>query len=324
MHEFAPVVVDDRSRSAPFRPRLLPLLYFAGLHLVCLAALWTGVSWIAVATCVGFYALRMFALTAGYHRFFAHRSFSTSRAFRLVLGALGTLAGQKGPIWWAATHRNHHRFSDRPEDVHSPRTRGFFWAHCGWILASRHTETDAARVRDLSRFPELRWLDRLHFVLPLVAAGLLFLLGWRLGVSHPALRTTGLQMLVWGFAISTVLLYHGTWSVNSVVHLWGRRRFDTDDGSRNNLWVALATCGEGWHNNHHRFPASERQGFYWWEIDVTHVVLSALSRLRIVWDLKRPPAQLLEEGRRRRSAAPAAIAVVAPGGRILEDAVGTR
>jgi stearoyl-CoA desaturase (delta-9 desaturase) len=276
---------------------VLSLLYFGGLHLACFAAIWTGVSWTAAAVCVGFYLMRMVAITAGYHRHFAHRSYSTSRAFRFVLGALGTLALQKGPLWWASTHRNHHRNADQADDVHSPRYHGFWWSHFGWVLAARNSETDVARVRDLARYPELRWLDRLHFVLPLAVAGLLFLLGARLAASHPGLGTTGLQMLVWGFGISTVLLYHGTWSVNSVVHMWGRRRFETNDDSRNNVWVALATCGEGWHNNHHRFPASERQGFYRWEIDVTHGVLSALSRLGLVWDLRRPPAALLEEGR---------------------------
>jgi stearoyl-CoA desaturase (Delta-9 desaturase) len=292
---------EDRLRPAP-PVRVLPILYFAGIHLLCLAVIWTGVSWVAVATCVAFYALRMFGLTAGYHRYLAHRSYSTSRAFRFALATLGTLAVQRGPLWWASTHRAHHRNADTVDDVHSPRYRGFWWAHFAWIVAPGYTKTDVASVRDLARHWELRWLDRLHFVPPVLAALALVFVGWRLGLSNPELGTGALQLFVWGFGVSTVLLYHGTWLVNSAVHKWGSRRFDTPDDSRNNVWVALVTGGEGWHNNHHRFPASERQGFYWWEIDLTHLLLSGLARLGIVWDLVRPPATLLAKGRRPRSA----------------------
>ena len=281
------------------RPRLFPTLWFGGMHLACLAVLWVGVSWIAVGLCLAFYAFRMWTISSGYHRYFAHRSYSTSRVFRFLIGVSGTLALQKGPLWWASTHRNHHRYSDQPQDVHSPVQRGFWWAHVGWILASKHTATDYKTIRDFARYPELRLVDKFHWVAPTVAGLLLFALGTWLGAAHPSLGTTGPQMLVWGFVISTVLLYHGTWSVNSLVHLLGRRRFSTPDDSRNNMWVALWTFGEGWHNNHHRFPASERQGFYWWEIDLSHTILSLLSRVHLVWDLKRPPKALLLEGRSR-------------------------
>ncbi len=293
-------VVERPAAATSFpsgRPRLIPTLYFGGIHLACLAILWVGFSWTALWVCLAHYALRMFAITAGYHRLFAHRSYTTSRVFRFFLAVLGTLALQKGPLWWASVHRQHHRASDTPEDVHSPVQRGFWWAHVGWILGADHSGTDYERIKDFAKYPELRWLDRLHFIAPFLLGWGLYALGAHWAVTRPELGTNGPQMLVWGVAVSTVLLYHGTWSVNSILHLWGRRRYKTRDASRNNLWVALYTFGEGWHNNHHRFQSSEKQGFFWWQIDVSHMVLWLFSRVGLVWDLKRPPRSILEEGR---------------------------
>jgi len=279
------------------RPRLAPILYFGGIHVACLGVIWVGVSFTAVMVCLALYALRMFAITAGYHRYFSHRTYSTSRAFRFVLGVLGTLAIQKGPLWWASVHRHHHRESDRPADAHSPIQRGFWHAHVGWILMGAHSDTDVTRIPDLASASELRLLDRFHWVAPVLLYVGLFFFGQHLAAAHPSLGTSGMQLIVWGFAISTVLVYHGAWSVNSILHLWGRRPYKTSDFSRNNPLVAIYTFGEGWHNNHHRFPASERQGFRWWQVDFSHYILRALSFVRLVWDLKRPPQTILDEGR---------------------------
>ena len=235
------------------------------------------------AAIVGFvtFALRTFALTAGYHRYFSHRSFRTSRAFQLLLAVLGCASFQQGPLWWAGHHRHHHRNTDRPTDVHSPRHQGFLWAHVGWVFAYRNAPTRLDLVKDLGRFPELRWLDR-HHKLPAFA------------MAAAAYAAAGMPGLVWGFLLPTVLLFQTTFLVNSMAHGWGTRRYDTKDDSRNNWWVALLTFGEGWHNNHHRHPGSARQGFFWWELDVTWLILRALSCAGVVWDLQLPPRALLE------------------------------
>jgi stearoyl-CoA desaturase (delta-9 desaturase) len=255
-------------------------LPFMAAHAVALATPFLApISWRSVALAAALYAVRMFAVTAGYHRYFSHRTYRTSRAFQLVLAFLGGTAAQRGPLWWAAHHRDHHRHSDRPEDVHSPLQRGFWWSHVGWILSRRHHRTKLDRVRDLARYPELRWLDRYHLVPPGALALALVLAG-------------GLPALLWGFFVSTVLLWHGTFVINSLAHVIGRRRYETGDGSRNSLLLALVTFGEGWHNNHHFYAASARQGFFWWEIDVSYYLLRALAVLRVVRDVRRPPPQI--------------------------------
>jgi stearoyl-CoA desaturase (delta-9 desaturase) len=226
----------------------------------------------------------MFFVTAGYHRYFSHRSFKTSRPAQLALALGATLSVQKGVLWWAANHRLHHRDSDGPRDVHSPRQRGFLWAHLGWILTHDHAGTPWRMIRDFARYPELRWLNRHYLVPPIAFAMVLFLAG-------------GWWALLWGFFASTTLLWHGTFLVNSLAHVVGNRRYQTTDDSRNNAGIALLTMGEGWHNNHHRFAASARQGFFWWEIDATYYVLWALSRVGLIWDLRAPPRPLLDEGR---------------------------
>ena len=270
-------------------------MVFWSVHLACILVLWAGVSWVAVAVCVAFYVIRMFAITGGFHRYFSHRTFKTSRLFQFLLGFLGTTSAQKGPIWWASHHRHHHRFSDQPEDVHSPIISGFYYSHVGWVLSSQFIETRVDQVKDLLKFPELRLLDQFHVVPPIILAVCMFYFGVFLEAYYPALNTNGLQMLVWGFFISTVLLYHGTFTINSCAHLVGSRRFDTTDDSRNNFFLALITLGEGWHNNHHRYPGSEQQGFYWWEIDITHYILTLLSWLGLVWDIRKPPKRIYEE-----------------------------
>jgi stearoyl-CoA desaturase (delta-9 desaturase) len=252
------------------------------VHLVALGALFTGVGWWEIGLCVGLYYLRMFGVTAGFHRYFSHRTFKTTRLFQFVLAVLGTMSAQKGVLWWAAHHRVHHRHADREGDVHSPTLRGFWWAHCGWVLCRRYETTLIDRVKDLARFPELRWLNRNHLLPPIVLATLLFWIG-------------GWSWLLWGFFVSTVLLWHGTFTINSLAHVFGRVRYPTTDTSRNSYLLSLITLGEGWHNNHHYYPGTVRQGFFWWELDPTYYALRLLSCCRLVWDLRPVPAELVAE-----------------------------
>jgi stearoyl-CoA desaturase (delta-9 desaturase) len=241
---------------------------------------------------VALYALRMFAVTAFYHRYFAHRAFKTSRALQLLFALLGASAVQRGPLWWAAHHRHHHAHSDRPGDAHSPRQHGFLWSHMGWFLARASFRTRLELIRDFAVYPELRWLDRFDAVVPALLAAGLFAAGAVLERTAPALQTNGWQLLVWGFAVSTVAVWHATFAVNSLAHTVGNRRFATRDDSRNNLALALLTFGEGWHNNHHRYPAAARQGFRWWELDLTYYLLRALAALGLVWELRPVPAAI--------------------------------
>ena len=249
---------------------------FVLMHVACLAVFLTGVSAQALALCGAVYFLQMFGITAGYHRYFSHRSYRTSRAFQFALAWLGCSAAQKGPLWWAAQHRHHHRTSDTPEDLHSPVAHTLWWSHVGWVLSPASDATDARAVKDLARYPELRWLDRNHWLPPLALAGLCLLAG-------------GWAGLVWGLCVGGVLSHHATFLVNSACHLWGRRRYATADASRNNLAVAVLTLGEGWHNNHHHYQSSARQGFRWWEVDVSYYLIRLLACLGLVWDVRRPP-----------------------------------
>jgi stearoyl-CoA desaturase (delta-9 desaturase) len=276
--------------------RVLPYLC---MHAGCVAVFLVGVSTVAVATAVALYVLRMFAITGFYHRYFSHRAFSTSRALQFLFALLGAAAVQRGPLWWAAHHRHHHAHADRPDDPHSPQQHGFLWAHTGWFMAREHFATRSGLVRDLLRYPELRFLDRYDSAVPFLLALLLYGGGELLQQLAPSLGTDGWQLLVWGFCISTVALYHATFTVNSLAHRLGSRRYATRDGSRNNWLIALLTLGEGWHNNHHHYPATVRQGFYWWEIDVTYYALRLLQFLGLVWDLKPLPVAVRDSRRRR-------------------------
>lgn len=268
------------------------------IHLACLTVIWVGWSPVAVAVAVGLYVIRMFAITGWYHRYFSHRTFQTSRPVQLLFAMLGASSGQKGPLWWAAHHRTHHRHSDEEGDIHSPRLHGVLWAHMGWIWTEEAKKTDVRQIPDLVKFPELRWVDRFHGMFTIGLAASMYGLGALLERVAPGLGTSGWQMLVWGFCISTTLLYHGTYTINSLCHVFGSRRYPTTDDSRNNLWLALITLGEGWHNNHHRYPGSTRQGFYWWEIDITYYTLWLLERARLVRNLRAVPEPILTAGRR--------------------------
>ena len=265
------------------------VVLFATLHVACLLVFVVGASPVAVAVAIALYALRMFALTGFYHRYFAHRAFKTSRLVQFVFATLGASAFHRGPIYWAALHRHHHATSDKEGDAHSPVQRGLLWSHMGWFLSQPRVAPDPARVTDLSRYPELRLLERYDVFAPIALAALLFGAGAALeGV--PTLRTDRWQLVIWGFFISTLLCFHASLTINSLAHRFGTRRYDTSDDSRNNVWLALLTFGEGWHNNHHRYPGAARQGVFWWEIDITYYGLRALSMLGIVWDLRPLPA----------------------------------
>ncbi|MDF1699819.1 MAG: acyl-CoA desaturase [Planctomycetota bacterium] len=280
--------VDPQAADRVDWPRILP---FVVLHLGCLGVLWVGWSPVAVGVALGLYLLRMFAITGFYHRYFSHRSFKTSRAAQFVFAVLGNSAVQRGPLWWAAHHRKHHRHSDEAKDVHSPHVHGFWWSHMGWITNRANFATDFVQVPDFMRYRELRWLDRFNVVVPVLLAVGLYVTGEWLG---PAWGTSGMQLLVWGFFLSTTVLFHATCSINSVAHVIGKRRYDTRDHSRNNWWLALLTLGEGWHNNHHRYPAAVRQGHRWYEIDFTSYGLALLARLGVIWDRKSLPRHVLE------------------------------
>ena len=269
----------------------LRVVPFVALHLACVAVVFVGFSWFAFWTAVALYAIRMFAITGFYHRYFSHKSFRTSRPMQFVFAVFGAASVQRGPLWWAAHHRHHHRHADTEHDIHSPR-HGFWRSHMGWFLTPRSFATDTDSIKDLTRFPELRALDRFDILVPILLAVGLFVLGSWLGKNHPSLGTTGPQLLVWGFFISTVVLFHVTVTINSLAHRWGSRRYATNDDSRNNWLLALLTFGEGWHNNHHHFPGSARQGFHWWEYDVTYYTLRAMSWVGLVWDIKTVPASM--------------------------------
>lgn len=264
--------------------RVIP---FIGVHLMCLAPIWVGWSWTAVGVAVALYWIRMFAITGFYHRYFSHRTFRTSRPVQFLLALWGASASQRGPLWWAAHHRLHHRHSDEPEDVHSPHQHGFWWSHMGWITSRANFPTRLDVVPDLARYKELRFLDRFDLLVPVALAAALFAAGTLLG--RAGVETTGPQLLVWGFFISTVALFHGTCLINSMAHRVGTRRYDTGDESRNSLLLAFVTLGEGWHNNHHHYQASTRQGFFWWEFDPTYYGLKLMSWLGLIRKLRPVP-----------------------------------
>lgn len=270
---------------------------FIGMHLACLGVIWVGFSLFAVVTAVVLYAVRMLVITGFYHRYFSHRSFETSRAVQLVFAVIGAAAVQRGPLWWAAHHRHHHRHSDRPDDTHSPHQEGFLWSHVGWFLSRANFPIREERIPDLMRFPELRFLDRFDILVGVALAVSLYVLGAVLQRFAPGLGVTGAQLLVWGFFISTIALYHATFTINSMAHRFGNRRYETADESRNNVWLALLTFGEGWHNNHHHYPAAARQGFYWWELDITWYFLKLLESLGLIWNLRQVPRARREAGR---------------------------
>lgn len=288
-HAVDETVAPEDRRRIDWR-RCVP---FIGLHLACLGVFWTGWSWAALGVCFALYVARMFAITGFYHRYFSHRSFKTSRWLQGLMAVVGATAAQRDPMWWASHHFHHHANSDDAEDPHSPARLGFWMSHVGWFMTPGGFLTRKSYVADWAKFPELRWLNRFDLAPPVALGFLMFGLGKGLEIWVPESGTTGWQMLVWGFFVSTIACYHMTFSINSLAHQFGTRRFETDDDSRNNFWLALLTFGEGWHNNHHHYPGSARQGFYWWEIDLTYYALVLLERVGLVWDLRPAPETAL-------------------------------
>lgn len=292
----------DNHKAAPLndsteRIEIVRIIPFILLHIACLGAFFVGFSFVAIAIAVLMYLLRMFAITGFYHRYFSHKAFKTSRPVQFIFAFLAASAAQRGPLWWASHHRHHHANSDRPDDSHSPVQHGFIWSHISWFLSNKNFNAKNERVRDLLIYPELKFLDRFDVIAPIVLAISLYILGVCFEANAPHFGTNGIQLLVWGFVISTVFLYHMTFTVNSLAHVWGKRRFNTSDQSRNNSLIAIFTLGEGWHNNHHHFPSSAQQGFYWWEIDLTYYGLKILSALGLIWDLRKVPAEVLSTKR---------------------------
>jgi stearoyl-CoA desaturase (Delta-9 desaturase) len=259
-------------------------LPFFLMHIAVVSVFFVPFHWKYVVLCFTLYVFRMFAITAGFHRYFAHRAFKTTRLNQFLLALCGTFSVQKGVLWWASLHREHHREADQPNDIHSPIQDGFIWSHVGWILSDKHQETRWDLIKDFSNYPELVWLNKYYLIPQILFAAILFAMG-------------GVSALIWGFVISTVLLWHGTFTINSLTHIFGKQKYVTRDNSRNSLILALITLGEGWHNNHHCYQSSVRQGHRWWEIDVSFYVLKIMSWFGSVWDLRKVPLEKLKSKR---------------------------
>jgi stearoyl-CoA desaturase (Delta-9 desaturase) len=291
-NEATAAATAEAATIAPHRIDWTRLLPFIAMHLGCFALYFVGSSATAAGVAVVLYLVRMFAITGFYHRYFSHCAFRASRTTQFVFAVLAATAVQRGPLWWASQHRHHHAHADQPPDSHSPVQHGLLWSHMGWFMARENFATRTALVARLACYPELRFLDRYDALMPALLLGLLYAAGEALQRLAPVLGTSGPQLVVWGFCISTVALCHATFTINSLGHRLGRRRYATRDQSRNNVWLALLTLGEGWHNNHHHFPGAARQGFYWWEIDLTYCGLRLLAALGIIWDLKKVTPQV--------------------------------
>jgi stearoyl-CoA desaturase (delta-9 desaturase) len=277
---------EDRQDRPDHAINWLGSIPFALLHVAAIAGVAIlGWSWKGFGLAIALYYVRMFFVTGAYHRYFSHKSYRTSRPMQLLLAIGAMSSSQKGVIWWAGHHRRHHKYSDQPGDVHSVVLDGFWWSHVGWMLAYKHQPTETERVKDLMEYPELVWLNRWWWLPPAALGVGCFLVG-------------GWFALVWGFCVSTVLLWHGTFTINSLTHVFGSRRYPTTDNSRNSPVLAFITMGEGWHNNHHYFQRSARQGFFWWEYDFTYYVLRLLALFGLVWDLHAPPERVLQWGRK--------------------------
>ncbi len=283
--------MEKQSRS---RPDLKGRIDYILVHLSPLLIIVTGATIFDWILCGILYFVRMFFVCSGYHRYFSHSTFKTSRVFQSVLAFMAQTSMQKGALWWASNHRTHHKYTDKPQDPHSPKIYGFWYAHMGWFLSKDYLKTDFDLIKDFAKYPELRWLNRNHIIPALVLMIFVYVVGGLVnsGGEMSTMLTAGLSTLVVGFFISTLLVYHGTYSINSLMHIIGRPRYQSNDESKNSFWLAILTLGEGWHNNHHYFQSSTRQGFYWWEIDITFYILTVLSWFGIVWDLRPVPAYI--------------------------------
>jgi len=288
-------LLNTRLEDQPDTLDWIRIIPFFILNLSCLLVFWVGFSWTAFITALVVCYFRVFSIGAFYHRYFSHRAYKTNRFWQFIFAILGSMAVQRGPLWWAGHHRRHHAFADQETDAHSPIQHGFLWSHVGWFLSKRNYYYNSENIKDLLRYPELIFLEKYDVLIPMILAVALFLFGLTLQKLNPSLGTNGFQMLIWGFSISTFILFNITVSINSFAHKYGRRVYNTKDHSRNNWLLALITLGEGWHNNHHYYPSSVRQGFHFWQIDITYYFLCLFEKLGIIWDLKRVPKELINK-----------------------------
>ena len=268
-------------------PSIIQIIIFWTVQASAASVFLVPFSWSLVLLWAVSHFLRAIGLTLTFHRYLAHRAFQMNRGVRFVWAFIGTCAMQKGPIWWAGHHVNHHKFADREGDPHSPMVSGVYYAHIGWFLNdTKHDQLEPNNpvLRDFSKYWELAMLERFHFVPPIMLAVAMYLIG-------------GAPWLVWGFCLPTMTLAHATFAINTVNHMFGSRRFDTIDESRNNAVTAIFAAGEGWHNNHHRFQRAARNGFYWWEFDPTWYVIRAMAAVGLAWDLQQVPERIYEEAR---------------------------
>jgi stearoyl-CoA desaturase (delta-9 desaturase) len=266
-------------------PNVLQITIFWSIQASALLVFFVPFSWALVGLWAASHFIRAVGLTLAFHRYFAHRSFQMNRIARFVWAFIGTAAMQKGPLWWAGHHVNHHRYADRDGDPHSPAISGFYYAHIGWFLNdTKHDRLPLTNpvVRDFSKAPEIAWLERCYWAPPLMFGAALFLIG-------------GWPWFIWGFAAPTMTLAHATFAINTVNHLWGSRRFETHDDSRNNAVTAFFSAGEGWHNNHHRYQRAARNGFYWWEVDITWYVIRAMAAAGLAWNIQAVPSRIYAE-----------------------------
>jgi stearoyl-CoA desaturase (delta-9 desaturase) len=266
-------------------------LVYLTMHVLPLTAFWYGVTplegAVCLVLCLALMQVRGFCMSAGYHRYLGHRSFKTSRLLQFLFAVGGCTTLRGGPLWWASLHRHHHRYADTADDVHSP-AKGLWWSYGGWLLGGRYVVTRYDLVKDLSLYPELCWLNR-WWLVPAALLGLaVFLVG-------------GWNAFALGFCLSSALLFHAQAILDSLTHVWGSRRYATADTSRNSWLLSFLFLGEGWHNNHHHYQSSSNQGFFWYEIDPTFDVLRVLAWLGLVWELRKPPEQVLNSNLAEKS-----------------------
>ena len=260
-------------------------------HLSVVLVFISGYSFTALITFLVLFLVRLFVITGFFHRYYSHRSYQTSRWFQFLLTFIGTSAGQQGPLSWATSHITHHQHADAEDDPHSPVLNSGFYAHIGWLLQKDALSTNDKIVKPFTKYPEIVFLDRYHYIGTTSLIISLALLGMLLSEHYPELGTSALQLVSWGFILSTLLILHGACLVNSVGHLYGYRRFKTKDNSHNVWWLFPLTLGDNWHNNHHHAPKSASFSYAWWEVDIIYLCILILEKLGLVWNVKKPQDQ---------------------------------
>ncbi len=282
----------------------ITVLPFVALGVVCWQTWQELLNWSDIAVFAIVYFITALGVTVGFHRHLTHRSFTTSRPVRGALAIAGSMAIEGPVISWVSDHRKHHAFADQEGDPHSPHVghgdglkgalKGLWHAHWGWLFEHTRRGSHERYAKDLLEDPVIRFVDRTFVVWVLAGLALPFGLGWLIGGSIDAALTG----LLWGGAVRMFVLHHVTYSINSLCHFFGRRRFDTDDESRNLAWLAPFSLGESWHHNHHAFPTSAHHGLRWWEIDISSLVIRGMGRAGLVWDV----VEVSPERQQRRAA----------------------